>query len=64
MQEPPAIGHSNTLVVPFDVVRAVGVNRSLTLQVPGPWNPPPAPQVLKSNPNGALMPLPDAISVR
>jgi hypothetical protein len=64
MQVPPAIGHSNTFVVPLEAVNAVGVNRSLTLQVPGPENPPPVPQVSKSNANGALIPDPDATSVR
>ena len=36
MQVPPATGHSNTFVVPLEGVSAVGVNRSVTLQVPGP----------------------------
>ena len=36
MQVPPATGHSNTLVVPLEVVSAVGVKRSLTLQRAGP----------------------------
>ena len=48
MQVPPATGHSKTLVVPLEVVSAVGVKRSLTLQVPGPVKPPPVPQVSKS----------------
>ena len=42
----------------------VGVKRSFTLQVPGPANPPPVPQVSKSNAKGALIPEPEAISVR
>ena len=58
MHEPPATGHSNTFVVPIDGPTAVGENVSLTVQVPGPVKPPPAPQVPKSNPNGALSPSP------
>src|SRR3954465_6921385 len=60
MHDPPAIGHSNTFVVPLDAVSAVGVNRCLTLHVPGPGKPPPAPQVSKSKTNGGLIPDPDA----
>ena len=59
--DPPPTGHSNTLVVPFDVAKAVGWYDSVTMQLPGPMKPPAAPQVLKENPNGTLMPLPDAI---
>ena len=64
MQVPPATGHSKTLVVPLEVVSAVGVKRSLTLQLPGPVKPPPVPQVSKSKANGALSPEPEATSVR
>jgi hypothetical protein len=59
-QLPPPVGHSRTLVVPLEAVAAVGVKRWSTVQVPGPVKPPPAPQVPKSNPNGALIPLPEA----
>src|SRR5438105_15836560 len=64
MQLPPAIGHSKTLVVPLEAPIAVGRNVSLTLQVPGPAKPPPAPQVSKSKENGTLMPEPLASCVR
>src|SRR3954452_3687994 len=64
MHEPPAAGHSKTFVVPDEDVSEVGVNDCLTLHVPGPANPPPAPHVSKSNENGALIPEPDASSVR
>ena len=63
-QVPPAIGHSNTVVCRSKEPTLVGVKRSVTLQVPGPAKPPPAPQVSKSKPNGALIPEPEAISVR
>ena len=63
IQVPPATGHSNTFVVPLDGVAAVGVYRSVTVHVPGPVNPPPAPHVSKSNANGAFSPDPDATSV-
>lgn len=43
--------------------RQTGRNGSVTVHVPGPVNPLPAPQVLKLNENGALRPEPDAISV-
>src|SRR5438128_2540615 len=58
MQLPPAMGHSKTLVVPVEVVGAVGLKVSLMVQVPGPAKPPPAPQVSKSKENGELMPYP------
>jgi exoribonuclease II len=64
IQLPPAIGHSKTFVVPLDAVAAVGEKRCFTLHVPGPANPPPVPHVSNSKANGALMPDPDAISVR
>src|SRR3954469_23121922 len=60
MHEPPAIGHSKTLVVPLELVAAVGRKLCLTLHVPGPVKPPPAPHVSKSNENGTLIPDPDA----
>ena len=63
MQLPPATGHSKTFVVPLEAVADVGVNRCLTVHVPGLVNPPPAPHVSKLKPNGALMPPPDAICV-
>src|SRR5438128_11061808 len=58
MQLPPAMGHSKTLVVPVELLRAVGLKLSLMVHVPGPEKRPPAPQVSKSNENGELMPLP------
>ena len=61
---PPTTGHSNTFVVPDEGVTAVGVYVSRTVHVPGPVNPPPVPQVLKSKLNGAFSPDPDATSVR
>src|SRR5438034_128659 len=64
MQAPPTRGHSNTFVVPFELVSAVGVKLSLTVQVPGPVKPPPVPQLSKSNANGAFNPDPDATGVR
>ena len=64
MQLPPATGHWKTLVEPLEVAVVVGVKRCLTLQVPGPVKPPPAPQVSKLKPKGALIPVPEAISVR
>src|SRR3954447_14646524 len=63
MQVPPAIGHSKTFVVPDDEVAEVGRKDCLTLQVPGPVKPPPAPQVSKSKLNGTLIPLPEASCV-
>src|SRR4051812_30740462 len=51
----PILGHSKTLVVPVEVVRAVGWKVSLTLQVPGPGK---AAQGSKLKPKGLLMPLP------
>ena len=63
VQLPPATGHSNTFVVPDAAATDVGANRSVTVHVPGPVNPPPAPQLPKSNANGALSPEPDATSV-
>src|SRR3954467_6125341 len=64
MQLPPATGHSKTFVVPLDAAPAVGRKDCLTLHVPGPVNPPPAPHVSKSKLNGALIPLPEASSTR
>ena len=63
IQVPPATGHSNTFVVPDAGATDVGVYRSVTVHVPGPVNPPPAPHVPKSNANGAFSPDPDATSV-
>ena len=63
-QLPPTTGHSNTVAVPLDDVTAVGVKLSVIAHVPGPVKPPPAPQVLKLNPNGTLIPEPDATSAR
>src|SRR4051812_8269963 len=64
IQLPPATGHSNTFVVPLDAVALVGQNDCLTVHVPGPANPPPAPHASKSNENGTLIPEPDASCVR
>ena len=63
IQVPPTTGHSNTFVVALLGPTAVGVYRSDTVHVPGPVNPPPVPQVPKSNANGAFSPDPDATSV-
>src|SRR6187402_372563 len=64
MQLPPPTGHWKTLVVALDEAVVVGVNCWTTVQVPGPVKPPPAPQVSNENPNGALIPDPEAICVR
>ena len=63
-QLPPTTGHSNTVAVPLDELTLVGVKLSVIVHVPGPVKPPPAPHVLKLNPNGTLIPLPDATSAR
>ena len=38
MHWPPTIGHSNTFVVPVTERALVGLNDSVTVQVPGPGN--------------------------
>ena len=58
IQSPPAIGHSNTVVVPLEAPVAVGVYDSCTVHVPGPA----PPQVPRSKWNGRLIPVPDASS--
>ena len=62
-QLPPPVGHSKTRSVSTAGPGLVGVKLSLTVQVPGPVKPPPAPQVSKSKWKGALRP-PLATSVR
>lgn len=42
----------------------MGANFWMTLHIPGPMKPPPGLQLLKSNANGGLMPVPDANSMR
>ena len=62
MHAPPAVGHWNTFVDALEDVNDVGLYDCLTVHVPGPTNPPPAPHVSNAKLNGELRPVPDAIA--